>query len=105
MIRVFQSPNICRDMPRTQEFKTLANKVREDFSNKMAETQKKFKLEKLVLTGIKANPTYKKMLELFCPDIFSMPLKYGESAKVYGLPVVEDEDVSSIAFEFKEEEV
>lgn len=39
------------------------------------------------------------MLFLFCPDVV---VKAGESIKIYGLPVIEDEKVSYTQFEFKD---
>ena len=56
------------------------------------------------LTGFKVSPTYKNMLSLFCPDVVVISIKAGESMKIYGLPVIEDEEVSCIQFEFKDKD-
>jgi len=98
------SPNIVRDLPGTPEFKVLANLVRDDFGHKMIEIKKSFHEQKKILTGFKVSPTYKNMLSLFCPDVVVISIKAGESMKIYGLPVIEDEEVSCIQFEFKDKD-
>ena len=99
---VFQSPNICRDLYTISEFKTLANIVRDDFGHKMVEVKKVFREQKKSLTGFRVSPVYKSMLMLFCPDVVSISMKNNEPLMIYGLPVIEDEEVSCIQFEFKE---
>lgn len=99
---VFQSPNICRDLSDTLEFKVLANLIRDDFGHKMIEVKKSLHGQKKILTGFRVSPTYKNMLSLFCPDVVALSIKAGESMKIYGLPVVEDEEVSCIQFEYRE---
>lgn len=103
MMRIFQSPNICRDLPNTPEFKILANKVRDDFGHQIVEIKKQFAIDKKTLTGFKVSPTYKSMLQLFCPDIYQMPIKKDDPARIYGLPVIVDCETTSIAFLFEEE--
>ena len=99
---VFQSPNICRDLSTVSEFKTLADIVRDDFGHKMVEVKKVFREQKKSLTGFRVSPVYKSMLMLFCPDVVSISMKNNEPLMIYGLPVIEDEGVSCIQFEFKE---
>lgn len=103
MIGIFQSPNICRDLPNTPEFKILANKVRDDFGHQIVEVKKQFAIDKKILTGFKVSPTYKSMLQLFCPDVYQMPIKKDDPAMIYGLPITEDDETTSIAFQFEEE--
>jgi hypothetical protein len=99
---VFQSPNICRDLSDTPEFKVLANLIRDDFGHKMIEVKKSLHEQKKILTGFRVSPTYKNMLSLFFPDVVALSIKAGESMKIYGLPVIEDEEVSCIQFEYRE---
>ena len=101
---VFQSPNICRDLSDTPEFKVLANLIRDDFGHKMIEVKKSFHEQKKILTGFRVSPTYKNMLSLFCLDVVAISTKARESLKIYGLPVIVDEEVSCIQFEFKDKD-
>jgi len=101
---VFQSPNICRDLSTVSEFKTLANIVRDDFGHKMVEVKKVFREQKKSLIGFRVSPVYKSMLMLFCPDVVSISMRNNEPLMIYGLPVIEDEEVSCIQFEFKEKD-
>ena len=101
---MFQSPNICRDLFEMSEFKTVANIVRDDFGHKMVEVKKAFHEQKRILTGFRVSPIYKNMLSLFCSDVISISIKDSEPMTIYGLPVIEDEEVSCIQFEFKDKE-
>ena len=103
MIRFFQSPNICRDLPNTPEFKILANRVRDDFGHQIVETKKQLAIDRRTLTGFSVSPMYNSMLQLFCPDIYLMPIKKGDIATIYGLPITVDDETTSISFQFEEE--
>jgi hypothetical protein len=99
---VFQSSNICRDLPNTQEFKILSRLIRDDFGHKMMRAKKVFDEQKKILTGFRVSPIYKNMLLLFCSDVISISIKHGDPMMIYGLPVIEDEEVSCIQFEFED---
>jgi len=101
---VFQSPNICNDLFKMPELKTVANIVRDDFGHKMVEVKNTFHEQKKILTGFRVSPMYKNILSLFCSDVISISIKNGEPMTIYGLPVIEDEEVSCIQFEFKDKE-
>ena len=99
---IFESPNICRDLPMTPEYRTLAAQVRDNLGHKMVEVKRVFHEQKKTLIGFRVSPVYMAMLRLFCPDVISA-FKKDDPALLYGLPVVEDEEVSVIQFEFKED--
>lgn len=104
MLMLFQSPNICRDLSNIPEFKVLANLVRDDFGYEIVSAKKNLYAQKKILVGFRVSPTYKNMLSLFCPDVVDISIKVGEPMKIYGLPVIEDEEVSCIQFEFKDKD-
>jgi len=39
---IFESPNICRDLPMTPEYRTLAAQVRDNLGHKMVEVKESF---------------------------------------------------------------
>jgi len=101
-VRVFQSPNIVRDLRALPEFKIAAQQFRDDLGHKMVEHKKKLKTDGNKLCGFIMSPEYKAMLLTFCPDLVMLPTRPGEPAMMYGIPIEEDE-VSTIAFKFEKD--
>lgn len=100
-IGIFQSPNIIRDIQQLPEFKMIASQFRDDLGHKIVEAKKDMKMNNRKLTGFLVSPHYYGMLLTFCYDMIDKPVKHNEKPLMYGLPIIEDEVVSTIAFSFE----
>jgi hypothetical protein len=99
-IAFFQSPNICWNIRATNEFKRLSEQFRDELGHNVVMSKKRLKEEGKTLCGFLVSPGYKAMLITFCPELIQFPTRLGEPILMYGLPLKEDEEVSTIAFQF-----